>query len=72
LLIVSGILAAIGLSLVTYLMFYTAAEETTEWVKVIAITESECIAETLDGYAVNIGECQAQEANSYLLLLIRK
>ena len=53
-------------------MFYTAAEETTEWVKVIAITESECIAETLDGYAVNIGECQAQEANSYLLLLIRK
>ena len=61
LLIVSGILAAIGLSLFAYLMFYTAAEETTEWVKVIAVTQSGCIAETLDGFAVNIGECQAQE-----------
>ena len=61
LLIVSGILAAIGLSLFAYLMFYTTAEETLEWVKVIAVTQSGCIAETLDGFAVNIGACQAQE-----------
>lgn len=61
LLIVSGILASIGISLFAYLMFYTAAEEKVEWVKVIAVTQSGCIAETLDGFAVNIGDCQAQE-----------
>ena len=59
LLIISGILAAVGLSLLAYMFFFTAPEEKTEWVKVIAITESGCIAETLDGFAVNIGNCQA-------------
>jgi hypothetical protein len=54
LLIVSGILTAIGMSLFAYLMFYTAAEETTEWVKVIAVTESGCIAETLE-HSRNLG-----------------
>ena len=61
LLIVSGILAAIGISLFAYLMFYTAPAETTEWVKIVAITESGCIAETMDGFAVNIGQCQGEE-----------
>lgn len=41
-------------------MFYTAPTETMEMVKVIAVTERGCIAETLDGYSVNIGDCQAQ------------
>ena len=72
LLIVSGILAAIGMSLFTYLMFYTAAEETTEWVKVIAVTESGCIAETLDGFAVNIGQCQAQEGEFVIAVVDQK
>jgi hypothetical protein len=61
LLIVSGILAAVGISLFAYLMFYTAPAEVMERVKVIAITESGCIAETMDGFAVNIGQCEAQE-----------
>ena len=61
LLIISGILAAVGLSLLAYMFFFTAPEEKTEWVKVIAITESGCIAETMDGFAVNIGPCQTQE-----------
>jgi hypothetical protein len=72
LLIVSGILAAIGMSLFAYLMFYTAAEETTEWVKVIAVTESGCIAETLDGFAVNIGQCQVQEGEFVIAVVDQK
>lgn len=57
LLIVSGILAAIGLVLFAYLMFYTAPEMITERVLVVANTESGCIAETYDGFAVSIGHC---------------
>ena len=70
--IVSGILAAIGLSLFAYLMFYTAAEETTEWVEVIAVTQSGCIAETLDGFAVNIGDCNIQEGEMVLAVVDQK
>ena len=63
LLIVSGILAAIGLGLFAYLMFFTAPEEVMERVKIIAVTDDGCIAETTDGFAVNIGQCQAQEGD---------
>jgi hypothetical protein len=72
LLIVSGILTAIGFSLFAYLMFYTAAEETTEWVKVIAVTETGCIAETLDGFAFNIGQCQTQEGEFVIAVVDQK
>lgn len=57
---VGGIIAIIGLSLFAYLMWYVAPEESIELVKVIAVTEEGCIAETLDGYSVDIGNCQAQ------------
>lgn len=57
--IISGVLAAVGVSLFAYLMYYTAPVENIELVKIIAVTESGCIAETLDGYSVNIGDCQA-------------
>ena len=60
---VGGIIAIIGLSLFAYLMWYVAPEENIELVKVIAVTEEGCIGETLDGYSVNIGECQAQPGN---------
>ena len=72
LIIVSGILAAVGISLLSYMFFYTAAEEKSEWVKVIAITESGCIAETLDGFAVNIGQCQAQEGEMVIAVVDQK
>ena len=52
-LIVAGLLLA-------YLMFYTAPVETMELVEIIAVTNNGCIAETLDGYAVNIGDCDVQ------------
>ena len=60
LVVVGGIIAAVALSLFAYLMFYTAPEITVEVVKVIAVTEAGCIAETLDGFATNIGACNAQ------------
>jgi len=59
-LIVSGVIALVAGLLFAYLMFYTAPEENMELVKIIAITDEGCIGETLDGYSVNIGECNAQ------------
>ena len=72
LLIVSGILAAIGISLFAYLMFYTAPAEVMERVQVIAVTESGCIAQTMDGFAVNIGQCSAQEGEYVFALVDQK
>ena len=57
---IGGIIAIVGLSLFAYLMWYVSPEESIELVKVVAVTEEVCIAETLDGYSVNIGDCQAQ------------
>lgn len=58
--IIAGILVIAGGSLFAYLMFYTAPEASIEMVKIIAVTESGCIGETLDGYSVNVGDCNAQ------------
>ncbi|MCV0392704.1 MAG: hypothetical protein K5790_05340 [Nitrosopumilus sp.] len=41
-------------------MAYTTPQENVEMVKVIAVTDNGCVAETLDGYAVNIGKCDAK------------
>ena len=59
-LIVSGIIAVVAGMLFVYLMFYTAPEENREMVKIVAVTEAGCIAETFDGFAVNIGDCDVQ------------
>lgn len=58
--IVSGTIAAIALSLFAYLMWYVAPEEVMEPVKIITVGENGCVGETLDGYPVNIGQCDAQ------------
>ncbi|MDX1595915.1 MAG: hypothetical protein R3327_03145 [Nitrosopumilaceae archaeon] len=58
--IISGIIAVIAVSLFVYLMWYVTPEENLERVKIIAVTESGCIGETMDGFAVNIGNCQAE------------
>ena len=58
--IVAGIIAAVGIALFAYLMFYVSPAETTELVEVIAVTPEGCIAETRDGFSVNIGDCQAE------------
>ena len=62
-LIVGGVIALAAVLLFAYLMFYTSPEENMERVKVIAVTEEGCIAETMDGFAVNIGDCQAQSGD---------
>ena len=52
-----GAIAAVGL---TYMFWYVAPDEVTEMVRVVAVTDSGCIAETMDGFAVNIGPCNAE------------
>ncbi|MDH3766742.1 MAG: hypothetical protein OER82_13165 [Nitrosopumilus sp.] len=58
--IIAGVIALGAGLLFAYLMFYTAPAETKELVKVIAVTDDGCVAETMDGYAVNIGDCNAK------------
>jgi len=58
--IIAGVIAIGAGLLFAYLMFYTAPEETKELVKIIAVTNDGCVAETMDGYAVNIGDCNAK------------
>ena len=59
--VIAGVIAIGAGLLFAYLMFYTAPAETMELVKVIAVTDNDgCVAETMDGYAVNIGECNAK------------
>ncbi len=45
---VGGVIAVGAILLFAYLMRYVAPEENVETVKVIAVTESGCIGETLD------------------------
>lgn len=61
LLIVGGVIAIAAVLLFAYLMWYVTPEEYTERLKVIAVTEAGCIGETFDGFAVNIGDCNAQQ-----------
>ena len=56
-LLVSGVIATVAILLFAYLMWYVAPEQYVERVKIIAITDDGCIAETPDGFAVNIGKC---------------
>ena len=60
LVIVGGILAGIALLGVGYMLIFVQPEIIQERVEVIAVTESGCIAETFDGYSVNIGQCNAK------------
>lgn len=59
-LVIGGIIALVAGLLFTYLMMYTAPEENMELVKIIAVTKSGCIGETMDGFSVNIGDCVGQ------------
>lgn len=70
--IIAGAIALVAVSLFAYLMFYTAPEETMELVKVIAVTDDGCVAETMDGYAVNIGDCNAKPGQHVNALVDQK
>ena len=58
--IVGGVILIGAVILFAYLMWYVSPDEYHERVKVIAVTDEGCIAETFDGFAVNIGECNVQ------------
>ena len=68
-LIIAGVIALGAGLLFAYLMFYTAPAEKMETVKIIAITNEGCIAETMDGFSVNIGDCNG-EPNQYVNALV--
>lgn len=68
-LLVGGSIALGAVLLFAYLMWYVDPEHNMEMVKVIAVTDKGCIAETLDGFAVNIGDCKAQPG-SYIDALV--
>jgi len=57
---IAGIIGGIALLGLTYMTIHVSPDVREEMVKVISITESGCIAETMDGFAVNIGKCNAQ------------
>ena len=59
--IIGGVILVGAVLLLSYLMWYVSPEEYVERVKVIAVTDAGCIAETFDGYAVNIGNCKVQQ-----------
>ena len=67
--IVAGVIALVAGLLFAYLMFYTAPAEKMEMVKIIAITNEGCIAETMDGFSVNIGDCNG-EPDQYVNALV--
>lgn len=68
---VGGIIAIGAVLLFVYLMWYVAPEENIERVRVVAITNGECIVETSDGFAVNIGICNA-EPDEYIVVPVDK
>ena len=70
--IIAGVIALGAGLLFAYLMFYTAPVETMELVKIIAVTNEGCIAETIDGYAVNIGDCNAKSGQYVNALVDQK
>ena len=70
--IVFGILAAIGISVVIYLMWYVAPDEIVERVEIIAVTDDGCIGQTMDGFPVNLGECDAQPGDIILASVDQK
>ena len=46
--------------LLAYLTWYMSPDEITEQVKIIANTSDGCIAESFDGFSINIGPCDAK------------
>ena len=53
-------IVVVAATLFAYLMWYVAPAENMELVKIVAVTAEGCIGETFDGYAVNIGDCNAE------------
>ena len=72
LLMVGGIIGAIAVVGILYMTVFVEPALIEEQVKLIAVTQSGCIAETLDGFAVNIGQCNAQPGDIIMALVDQK
>jgi flagellar basal body-associated protein FliL len=59
-------MVAVASSSLAYLSWYVSPEEITEEVKIIANTADGCIAESFDGFSVNIGPCDAKAGDIIL------
>lgn len=57
--ILVGILS-VSVLLFGYLMWFVSPENVVEKVRIVANTESGCIGETVDGFSVNVGPCDAE------------
>ena len=57
---IAGILGAIAVIGLGYMFWFVSPNHVTEMVKVIAVTDSGCVVETMDGFAINIGPCAGQ------------
>ncbi|MDH3204020.1 MAG: hypothetical protein OEL81_05010 [Nitrosopumilus sp.] len=56
-------IAVIATGLFIYLNWYISPDEVTEKVTIIANTPDGCIAESFDGFPVNIGPCDAKQGD---------
>lgn len=54
------VIAGIAVSLFGYLTWYVSPDYVTERVRIVANTADGCIAESSDGFSVNIGPCDAE------------
>lgn len=57
---IAGILGAIALVGIAYMFWFVSPNQVTEMVKVVAVTDSGCVVETMDGFAINIGPCNGK------------
>ena len=53
-------------------MWYVSPEENIERVRIVATTESGCIAETFDGFAVNIEDSQEKPGAHVTVMVDQK
>ena len=60
------LIVGVSVALYGYLTWYVSPDMVTERVKVVANTADGCIAESSDGFSVNIGPCDA-EPNDYIV-----
>jgi len=58
--LILGAIILVAVFGVSYMMWFTSPNYVVQTVTIIANTENGCIAETMDGFSVNIGQCDVQ------------
>lgn len=58
--LIFGAIIVVAVLAFAYLMWFTSPDYVVQNVTVIANTAEGCIAETMDGFSVNIGSCDAE------------